>query len=72
MRNSIPLLQQFARGHPPHGDAVCALTVVRLRQVEDLLFERGIGEKERSPNSETSRQEQTFAAALAGWRQLPA
>ena len=43
-----------------------------LRQVEDLLFERGIGEKERSPNSEPSRSGQTFAAALAEWRQLPA
>ena len=36
---SLPLFQQFARGDPPRGDDVYPLS---LRQVEDLLFERGI------------------------------
>jgi hypothetical protein len=36
---SVPVFEQFARDHPPHGDDVHPLS---LRQVEDLLFERGI------------------------------
>jgi putative transposase len=36
---SVPLFQQFTRDHPSHGDDVHPLS---LRQVEDLLFERGI------------------------------
>jgi len=35
----FPMLQQIARGDPPHGNDVWTLSP---QQVEDLLFERGI------------------------------
>ena len=38
---SLPLFQQFARDHPACGDDVCPVSL-SLRQVEDLLSERGI------------------------------
>ncbi len=37
----VPLLQYVARGDPPGGDDVCSFSA-SLRNVEDLLFERGI------------------------------
>ena len=72
---SVPLLQQLARGDPPHGDDVHPLS---LRQVEDLLFERGIDICHETVRFWWNRFGPVFAAAIrkrrvhhrsySGWR----
>ena len=39
---SLPIFQNLARGHSPRGDDVYVRYPLSLRQVEDILFERGI------------------------------
>jgi putative transposase len=59
----LPLLQQLTRGRPPHGDDDIRYPL-SLRQVEDLLFERGIDICHERVRFWWNRFGPTFAAAI--------
>ena len=73
------LFQDLARDHPPGSDDVCSLPTLSLRNVEDLLHERGIEVSHETNRFWWNRFGPIFAAeirkkrmdrmrAFSGWR----
>lgn len=68
----ISLLQNFSRNHPSGGDDLCAYPL-SLRNVEDLLHERGIDISHEAGRFWWNRFGPMLAAEIRKWRvpQLP-